>query len=138
MLNRPASLAMSTSVLKPCLVNLISKDPHLVFSLSRQASRCQQAFSTPCLVNLIWKDHHLVFSLSRQASRCQQAFSKPCLVNLISKDLHLVFSISVVRSKTVIRLLLVHCLMLLSFCVWFCSLCPLVLQPSCRELVVLH
>ena len=31
--------------------------------------------------------------LSRQASRCQHAFSKPCLVNLISKDTHLVFSI---------------------------------------------
>ena len=36
----------------------------------------------------------LVFSISRQASRCQQAFSKPCLVNMISKDTHLVFSIS--------------------------------------------
>ena len=79
---------------KPCLVNLISKDTHLVFSISRQASRCQQAFSKPCLVNLISKDTHLVFSISRQASRCQQAFSKPCLVNLISKDTHLVFSIS--------------------------------------------
>ena len=31
--------------------------------------------------------------MSRQASRCQQAFSKPCLVNLISKDTHLVLSI---------------------------------------------
>ena len=37
---------------------------------------------------------HLVFSLSRQASRCQQAFSNSCLVNLISKDTHLVISIS--------------------------------------------
>ena len=123
MLNRSASLAMSTSVLKalpgkldikrhspsflyisrqasrcqqafskPCLVNLISKDTHLVFSISRQASRWQQAFSKPCLVNLISKDTHLVFSISRQASRWQQAFSKPCLVNLISKDTHLVFS----------------------------------------------
>ena len=85
---------------KPCLINLISKDTHLVFSISRQASRCQQAlrcqqaFSKPCLVNLISKDTHLVFSISRQASWCQQAFSKFCLVNLISKDTHLVFSIT--------------------------------------------
>ena len=33
MLNRSAILAMSTSILKPCLVNLISKDAHLVFSI---------------------------------------------------------------------------------------------------------
>ena len=59
-----------------------------------QASRCQQMFSKPCLVSLISKDTHLVFSISHQASRCQQTFSKPCLVNLISKDTHLVFSIS--------------------------------------------
>ena len=132
MLNRSASLAMSTSVLKalpgkldikrhspsilyvsrqvsrcqqafskPCLVNLISKDTHLVFSISRQASRCQQAFSKPCLVNLISKDTHLVFAISRQASRCQQAFSKPCLVNLISKDTHLVFSINLGKPRDV-------------------------------------
>ena len=37
---------------------------------------------------------HLVFSLSRQASRCQKVFSNSCLVNLISKDTHLVISIS--------------------------------------------
>ena len=30
---------------------------------SLQASRCQQAFSKPCLVNLISKDTHLVFSI---------------------------------------------------------------------------
>ena len=30
-----------------------------------QASRCQQAFSKPCLVNLISKDTHLVFSIYR-------------------------------------------------------------------------
>ena len=36
---------------KPCLVNLISKDTYLVFSLSRQASGCQKAFSKHCLVN---------------------------------------------------------------------------------------
>ena len=68
-----ASLAMSTSISKPYLVNLISKDTHLVFCISRQASRCQQAFSKPCLVNLISKDTHLVFSISRQALLCQQA-----------------------------------------------------------------
>ena len=32
--------------------------------IARQASRCQQAFSKPCLVNLISKDSHLVFSIS--------------------------------------------------------------------------
>ena len=78
---------------KPCLVNLISKDTHLVFSISWQASRCQQEFSKPCLVNLISKHTHLVFSISWQASRCQQEFSKPCLVNLISKVTQPVFSI---------------------------------------------
>ena len=30
-----------------------------------QASRCQQAFSKPCLVNLISKDTHLVFSICK-------------------------------------------------------------------------
>ena len=30
---------------------------------ARQASRCQHAFSKPCLVNLISKDAHLVFSM---------------------------------------------------------------------------
>ena len=78
---------------KPCLLNLISKDTHLVFSISLQTLRCQQSFSKPCLLNLISKDTHLVFSMSRQTLRCQQSFSKPCLINLISKDTHLVFSI---------------------------------------------
>ena len=77
---------------KPCLVNLISKDTHLVFSISRQASRCQQAFSKPLLVHLISKDTHLVFSISLIAWLCQFE-SRPCLVNLISKDTHLVFSL---------------------------------------------
>ena len=31
--------------------------------MARQASLCQQAFSKPCLVNLISKDTHLVFSI---------------------------------------------------------------------------
>ena len=61
--------------------------------IARQASRCQQVLSKPCLVNLISKDTHLVFSIYLQALRCQQVLSKPCLVNLISKDAHLVFSI---------------------------------------------
>ena len=99
-----ASLAMSTSVLK-ALPGKLSKDTHLVFSISPQASQCQQAFSKPCLVNLISKDTHLVFSLSRQASRCQQAFSMPCLVNLISKDTHLVFSMyQVTNPQTFLKL----------------------------------
>ena len=32
----------------------------------REASRCQQAFSKPCLVNLISKDTHLVFSICHE------------------------------------------------------------------------
>ena len=40
--------------------------------IARQAWRCQQAFSKPCLVNLISKATHLVFSISRQASRCHE------------------------------------------------------------------
>ena len=67
-----AILAMSTSVLGSLPGKLDIKDSHLVFSISRQSSRCQQAFSKPCLVNLISKYTHLVFSISRQASRCQQ------------------------------------------------------------------
>ena len=54
MLNRSASLAMSTSVLKALPGKL-------------DAERCQQAFSKPCLVNLISKhakDTHLVFFIS--------------------------------------------------------------------------
>ena len=31
--------------------------------IAQQASRCQHAFSKPCLVNLISKDTHLVFSI---------------------------------------------------------------------------
>ena len=65
-----ASLAMSTSVIKAYLVNLISKDIHLVFSISRQASLCQQVFSKPCLVNLISKYTHIVFSISRPFYLC--------------------------------------------------------------------
>ena len=34
-----------------------------VCRIARQASRCQHAFSKPCLVNLILKDTHLVFSI---------------------------------------------------------------------------
>ena len=50
-----ASLAMSTRVLKALPGKLISKDSHLEFSISRQASRCQQGFSKLCLVNLYLK-----------------------------------------------------------------------------------
>ena len=41
---------------------LISSLP--VSALRTHASRCQHAFSKPCLVNLISKDTHLVFSMS--------------------------------------------------------------------------
>ena len=36
------------------------------------ASRCQQAFSKPCLVNLISKDTHLVFSIPRDVNKRSQ------------------------------------------------------------------
>ena len=50
------SLSMSTSVLK-ALPGKLDIKRHLPSSLiSRQASRCQHAFSKPCLVNLISKD----------------------------------------------------------------------------------
>ena len=104
-----ASLAMSTSVLKALPGKLDIKDTHLVFSISRQASRCQQALLKPCLVNLTSKDTHLVFSISRQASRCQQAFSKPCLVNLTSKDTHLVFSMYTSSETLRDHILQKHC-----------------------------
>ena len=38
--------------------------------IARQASQCQQAFSKPCLVNLISKDTHLVFSIYVNVSAC--------------------------------------------------------------------
>ena len=44
------------------LINRIPGSHLLISSLP--ASRCQQAFSKPCLVNLISKDTHLVFSIS--------------------------------------------------------------------------
>ena len=124
MLNRSTSLAMSTSILKVLLGKLDIKDTHLVFSISRQAWRCQQPFSKHCLVNLISRHSpsilyistsltmstsvlkallgkldikvtHLVFSISRQASRCQQAFSKLCHVNLTSRHSSSILYISI-------------------------------------------
>ena len=65
-----ASLVMSTSVLK-ALPGKLEIKRHLVFFISSQASRYQQAFSKPCLVNLISKDTHLVFSSSRCTRREQ-------------------------------------------------------------------
>ena len=41
-----------------------------------QASRCQQAFSKPCLVNLISKDTHLVFSISVFRDLCCKLHKK--------------------------------------------------------------
>ena len=60
-----ASLAMSTSVLKalPGKLDIKRHSPSILYiSVS---SRCQQVFSKPCLVNLISKDTHLVFSIFR-------------------------------------------------------------------------
>ena len=66
--------------------------------IARQASRCQQAFSKPCLVNLISKDTHLVFSLKLTGKRyfgtctnlisTNASFTRPCwrlLERIISK-----------------------------------------------------
>ena len=63
MLNRSASPTMSTNILKalPGKLDIIRHSPSILYI--RQASRCQQAFSKPCLVNLISKDTHLVFSI---------------------------------------------------------------------------
>ena len=60
-------LALLTSILEALLCKIDIKR----HSLSWQATRCQPAFSKPCLVNLISKDTHPVFSISRQASLCQ-------------------------------------------------------------------
>ena len=58
------SLAMPTSVLKALPGKLdIKRHSPRVFSISRQASRYQQAFSKPCLLNLKSKDFHLEYSL---------------------------------------------------------------------------
>ena len=43
--------------------SLPGKALRTLVDIARQASRCQQAFSKPCLVNLISKDTHLVFSI---------------------------------------------------------------------------
>ena len=43
------------------LINKIPGSRLLILSLP--GSRCQHAFSKPCLVNLISKDTHLVFSI---------------------------------------------------------------------------
>ena len=59
---RSTSLAMSTSLLKALPGTFGIKNTHIVFAISRHASRCQQAISKPCLVNLISEDTHLVFS----------------------------------------------------------------------------
>ena len=45
------------------LINKIPGSRLLISSLPGSASQCQQAFSKPCLVNLISKDTHLVFSI---------------------------------------------------------------------------
>ena len=73
-----ASFAMSTSILKalPGKLDIKRHSPSILY----------------LFLQFTMESVHM--SISRQASRCQQAFSKPCLVNLISKDTHLVFSIS--------------------------------------------
>ena len=77
-----ASLAMSTSVLKalPGKLDIKSLSPSILYILASLAMSTSVLKALPC--KLISKDTHLVLSVSRQASRCLQAFSKPCLVNL--------------------------------------------------------
>ena len=60
-----ASLAISISILWPGILDIKRHSPSILYI--RQTSRYQQAFSKPCLVHLISKDTHLVFSISRQA-----------------------------------------------------------------------
>ena len=74
MLNRGASLAMSTSVLKAFLAILMMSTSVLKALPGKLAI----------------KRHSPSFLYGPKASQCQQVFSKPCLVNLISKDTHLV------------------------------------------------
>ena len=64
MLNGSSSLALSTSILKALSGKLDIKRHSPVFSISLQASHCQQAFSKPCLVNLISKDTHQLLYIS--------------------------------------------------------------------------
>ena len=63
-----ASLAISKSVLKVLPSKLHIKVSHLVFSISQQASRCQQAFTKPFLVNFISKVLYISASLQKSTS----------------------------------------------------------------------
>ena len=45
------------------ILNLPGSAWKMHIDIARQASRCQQVFSKPCLVNLISKDTHLIFSI---------------------------------------------------------------------------
>ena len=67
-----ASFAMSTSILKalPGKLDIKRHSPSILYLFFQ------------------FTMESVYMSISRQASRCQQAFSKPCLVNLISKDTH--------------------------------------------------
>ena len=58
-----AILAMSTSILKalPGRLDIKRHSPSILYG--PKASQCQQEFSKPCLVNLISKDTHLVISI---------------------------------------------------------------------------
>ena len=48
----------------------------MLVDIARQASRCQHAFSKPCLVDLISKDTHPVFSIYQVTVRCHLLFIK--------------------------------------------------------------
>ena len=65
-----ASLVMSASILEALPRMIIIKDTHLLFSISRLASQCQQTFSKLCLVIFISKDTHLVFSIYLYSCCC--------------------------------------------------------------------
>ena len=56
MLNRVASLTIQEVSSKPCLVNMISKDPHLVFSIGHQlfeSAVCNFNVASMCMSTII-------------------------------------------------------------------------------------
>ena len=132
MLNRSASLAMSTSILKALPGKLdIKRHSPSIFYISESLAMSTSVLKalpgkldikrhSPSIFNIsaslpmstsvlkalpgkldIKRHSPSILYISRQASRCQQAFSKPCLVNLISKDTHLVFSIYLGKPRDV-------------------------------------
>ena len=85
--------AIQQAFSKTCLVNLISKDTHLVFYISASLGMSTRLLEAlPGKLNIKRHSPSILYILTSLA--IQQAYSKPYLVNLISKDTHLVFFIS--------------------------------------------